>query len=186
MTSPSDSGPARRGDVVDDRGIRAYSWEWGDVPGQRRGLPWLGIFLVVFGALLLLRQFLPAYATAGSLITIALGIAFLIKWAVDRSTLALYAGVIVTSLGVPDLLEAAGVAGGPGLGTLCLGIAFLILAAFRASHGGGAGWQAYLGLILAVVGGSQVAVPAISGLVLPALLVIGGLYLLLRGSRQIT
>jgi hypothetical protein len=49
--------------------------------------------------------------------------------------------------------------------------------------GNGAGWQAYLGLILAVVGGSQLAVPGISGLVFPALLVIGGLFLITRANR---
>lgn len=183
MTTPSDTGPPRRGEVVDDRGVRTYAWEWSDTAGQRRGLPWIGIFLVVFGALLLVRQFLPAYATAGSLITIAIGIAFLIKWAIDRTTFALYAGVIVTALGLPNLLEASGVAGGPGLGTLCLGIGFLILAVFRSTNGGGVGWQAYLGLILTAVGGSQLAVPASSGLVLPALLVVAGAYLLVRASR---
>ena len=183
-TSSTDPGPPRRGDVLTDDGrIRAYSWEWGDLAGRRRGLPWIGLFLIVFGGLLLLRQALPGYTTAGSLIVLAAGLALLLKWAMDRSTLALYSGAVVTALGVPDLLAAAGLASGPGLGTLALGIAFLAIAAIRVASKGGLGWQAYLGLILAVVGGSQVAIPAIGGLVLPALLVIGGLYLLLRASR---
>jgi hypothetical protein len=182
--SRPDPGPARQGDVLTDAGrIRVHSWEWSDLAGRRRGLPWIGIFLVVFGGLLLLRQALPGYTTAGSLVVLAAGLALLVRWAIDHSTLALYAGAIVTALGVPDLLAAANLASGPGLGTLALGVAFLAIAAIRAATRGGVGWQAYLGLILTVVGGSQVAVPAIGGLVLPALLVIGGLYLLLRASR---
>jgi hypothetical protein len=183
MDASQDPGSARRGEVIEGRPtIHSMAWEWGDAQ-HRRGLPWLGIFLIVFGALLLLRYALPAYAGVGSLITLALGIALLLKWAIDRSTPALYAGALVSALGAPNLIEATGVVAGPGLGTLCLGIAFLAIAGIRAATGGGVGWQAYLGLILAVVGGSQLAVPAISGLVLPALLVVGGLFLITRANR---
>ena len=132
-----DPGPARRGEVIDrEPTIHTYSWEWGEV-GQRRGLPWLGIFLIVFGGLLLLRYALPAYAGFGSLITLALGIALLIRWAIDRSTPALYAGALVTALGAPNLIEATGLIGGSGLGTLCLGIAFLAIAGVRAASRSG-------------------------------------------------
>jgi hypothetical protein len=162
--------------------IHSYTWDWSDA-GRQRGLPWLGIFLIVFGGLLLLRYALPAYAGFGSLVTLALGIALLLKWVIDRSAPALYAGALVTALGAPNLIEATGLVGGAGLGTLCLGIAFLAIAGVRAASGGGVGWQAYLGLILAVIGGSQLAVPAISGLVLPALLVVGGLFLITRANR---
>jgi hypothetical protein len=182
-----DPGPALKGDVLTGDGrVRAYSWEWSNVAGpatSRRSLPWIGIFLLVFGALLLLRQALPGYATAGSFVVLAIGLALLIKWALDRSMLALYGGAVVTALGLPDLLSAAGIASGPGLGTLLVGVAFLIIAGMRAASHGGVGWQAYLGLVLAVVGGAQVALPALGGLVLPALLVVGGLYLVTRASR---
>ena len=117
---------------------------------------------------------------------LAFGLALLIKWALDRSILALYAGAVVTALGLPDVLSAAGIASGPGLGTLLLGVAFLAIAGIRAVSGGGVGWQAYLGLLLAIVGGAQVAVPTLGGLVLPAILVIGGLYLVARSSRSTT
>jgi hypothetical protein len=183
MQDTQDPNAARRGEVVDGQPtIHAYQWDWSDA-GQRRGLPWLGVFLVVFGALLLLRYAFPQLAGAGSLVTLALGIVLLVKWAIDRTAPALYAGALVTALGAPDLIEATGLVGGPGLGTLCLGIAFLAIAAVRAASSGGVGWQAYLGLILAVIGGSQLAIPAIAGLVLPALLVIGGIFLLVRAGR---
>lgn len=183
MHDTQEPGATRRGEVIDDRTtVRTYAWDWSDA-GQRRGLPWLGVFLVVFGALLLVRTTLPEYAGVGSLVTLALGIVLLAKWALDRSAFALYAGALVSALGAPDLLEATGLVGGPGLGALCLGIAFLAIAAVRAATRGGVGWQAYLGLILAVIGGSQLAIPAISGLVLPAILVIGGFFLLARANR---
>lgn len=183
MSDAQDTGRARAGEVIEDRAaIHAYSWEWTGT-SQRRGLPWLGIFLIVFGALLLLRYAFPTFVGAGSLITLALGIALLIKWAIDRSTPALYAGALVTALGAPNLIESTGVIAGPGLGTLCLGLAFLAIAGVRAASKSGVGWQAYLGLLLTVIGGSQLAVPEISGLVLPAVLVIVGVFLITRANR---
>jgi hypothetical protein len=179
--------PALKGDVLTDDGrVSAYSWEWSNVAGpagSRRSLPWIGILLLVLGGLLLLRLALPGYATAGSLVVLAVGLALLVKWALDRSVLALYAGAVITALGLPDILAAAGIASGPGLGTMLVGIAFLAIAGIRAASGGGVGWQAYLGLLLALVGGAQVVVPTLGGLVLPALIVIGGLYLVTRSSR---
>jgi hypothetical protein len=173
-----------KGDVLTDDGrVSAYCWEWSNVAGpagSRRTLPWIGIFLVVLGGLLLLRLVLPGYATAGSLVVLAVGLALLVKWALDRSVLALYGGAVITALGLPDILAAAGLASGPGLGTMLVGIAFLAIAGVRAASGGGVGWQAYLGLLLALVGGAQVAIPALGGIVLPALIVIGGLYLVMR------
>jgi len=176
-------GPNSGGRLPGDGDVRVYHWEWGPDDARRPGLPWIGIFLLVFGALLLLRQALPGYATAGSLVFLAIGLALLIKWALDRSMLALYGGAVITALGLPDLLAAAGIASGPWLGTLMVGVAFLAIAGIRAASRGGVGWQAYLGLFLAIVGGAQVAVPALGGLVLPAILVIGGLYLVARTSR---
>ena len=35
---------------------RVYHWEWGPDDARRPGLPWVGIFLVVFGGLLLVQQ----------------------------------------------------------------------------------------------------------------------------------
>ena len=35
-------------------GVRVYGWSWGRDEDRRPRLPWIGIFLVIFGALLLL------------------------------------------------------------------------------------------------------------------------------------
>lgn len=173
------------GDVIDG-GVRVRGWEWNDAGGapSRSRLPWFGIFLVVFGALLLLRQVYPSLETAGSLLFLAAGVAFLVSWLVNRGMGSLYLGSIITALAAPDLLAAAGVVRGPGVGTLCLGVAFLFIALVRASSGAGWGWQAGLGAILAVIGGSSLVVSGISDLIWPAILVALGTILLVRAASQ--
>ena len=169
-------GEARRGEVV-----RAYGWQWGPDERQRPGLPWIGIFLVVFGALLLLERFVPEFRLAGSAFLLAVGIVFLARWAVERGTASLYAGSIITALALPGVLEASGIVRGPGLGTLTLGIAFLFIALVRYTTAGGVGWQAWLGALLVVIGGAQVVLPGLGGLVVPALLVALGLVMVFGG-----
>jgi hypothetical protein len=170
------------GDVYDSGGVRIYGWEWNDIGGPRgrSRLPWFGIFLVVFGGLLLLRQVFPALETAGSLLFLAVGVAFLVSWLVNRGLGSLYLGAIITALAAPDLLAAANVISGAGVGTLCLGIAFLFIALVRGVSGAGWGWQLVLGLILFAIGASSVAVPGFSDLVWPAILVILGIAVLVR------
>jgi hypothetical protein len=173
---PERPGEARRGDVV-----RVYGWQWGPDERQRPGLPWIGIFLVVFGALLLLERFVPQFRLAGSAFLLAVGIVFLARWAVERGSASLYAGAIITALALPGVLEASGILRGPGLGTLCLGLAFLFIALVRYTTRGGLGWQAWVGALLVVIGGAQVALPGLGGLVLPTLLVVFGLLLVFGG-----
>lgn len=175
------------GDVIERGGsVRAYSWEWTELGGPRgRGrLPWFGIFLVVFGALLLLRTLFPALETAGSLLFLAVGVAFLVSWLINRGMGSLYLGAIITALAAPDLLVAAGVPDRSGLGTLCLGVAFLAIAGVRAASGGGIGWQAGLGAILALIGASSFALSGVSDLVWPVLLLVLGGFLLLRAGAD--
>jgi hypothetical protein len=166
--------------------VHAYRWEWSGVGGPRgrSRLPWLGIFLVVLGVLLLAQLWFPALATAGSLLFLAAGVAFLVSWLVNRGIGSLYLGSIMVALAAPGLLAAGGVVQGPGVGTLCLGVAFLFTAAVRWVSGGGVGWQAALGGLLAVIGAAQLAFPAFGVLVWPLALVIAGGLLLVRASRR--
>ncbi|HEX5829141.1 MAG TPA: hypothetical protein VFY23_16565 [Candidatus Limnocylindrales bacterium] len=168
--------------------VRVYGWEWSEVPGTRRGksrLPWFGIFLVVFGALLLLRQLFPSLETAGSLLFLAAGIAFLVSWLVNRGMGSLYLGAIITALAAPELLAAANIVEGPGVGTACLGLAFLFIAIVRATSGAGWGWQAALGGILFAIGLSSLALPNLSDLIWPIILVVlGGLLLVRAGTAR--
>ena len=173
------------GEVVDG-GVRVYGWEWNDVGGARgkSRLPWFGIFLVVFGALLLLRRVYPSLETAGSLLFLAAGVAFLVSWLVNRGVGSLYLGSIITALALPDLLAAANVVSGDGVGTLCMGIAFIFIGLVRAGYRGGLGWQIGLGVILLLIGLSSMALPNFNELIWPiVLLVIGGLLLIRAGRR---
>jgi hypothetical protein len=168
----------------DDSGVTYYAWRWGPDEERRPGLPWIGIFLVVFGGLLLLEQALPQYRGLGNIVLLAAGIASLIAWAIRRGTVALYAGAFLTALAAPGTYEAAtGTDLGPGWGTLCFGLAFLFIAAVRAVRGGGWGWQLMWGSILALLGAVEIVQPDIAGIALPLIIVAIGV-LLLVGSRN--
>jgi hypothetical protein len=81
---------------------------------------------------------------------------------------------------VPGLLNAAGIEAN-GLSTFSLGVAFLFIAAVRATSGGGFGWQVWFGGLLLIVGGASIAGASFAGLLLPMVLVALGLLLILRG-----
>jgi hypothetical protein len=174
-------GPESGGHAPGDGNVRVYTWEWGTDDQHRPGLPWIGIFLLVFGGLLLLQQLFPQFQAVGSVIVLAIGLAFLVKWAVDRGAASLYAGSIITALALPGLLNAAGIEAN-GLTTFFLGVAFLFIAAVRLATGGGAGWQLWFGGLLAVIGGAQIANAPLGGYILPVILVALGLLLIVRGA----
>jgi hypothetical protein len=173
-------------DRRDDRPahVEVYSWRWGPDEARRPGVPWIGVFLVIYGALLLGEQLVPEFRSLGNVALLAAGLASLVAWAIGRRTLALYAGAFLTALALPGAIEAAGVPLGPGWGTLAFGVAFLAVGAVRVSRGGGVGWQLWFGAILSLIGGSQAVRPDAAGYAFPVLLVLGGLILLIRGGRR--
>jgi hypothetical protein len=176
MTDPNVRLPAR------GTATRVYGWQWGPDEERRPGLPWIGVFLLVFGGLLLLERFVPAFRFAGSAFVLAVGLVLLLRWFVERRIGSLYAGAIITALALPDTLEALGIAGGPGLGMVCLGLAFLLIALVRWTSSGGIGWQAWFGAILTVYGLTRLAIPDLGQIIVPAGLVVVGVLILLRGS----
>jgi hypothetical protein len=103
---------------------------------------------------------------------------------VRRGTVALYAGAFLTAVALPGTIQALGQPLGPGWGTLFFGLAFLLVAAVRASQGGGVGWQALYGAILVLLGGSEVVKPDVADLAWPLILVAIGLVLLVRGRPR--
>ena len=165
------------------RPVHVYGWAWGPDEARRPGLPWIGIFLVVFGGLLLIQQALPAYRHLGDVLVLAAGLASLIAWLIRGGTLALYAGAFLTAAAAPGTLEGLGLALGRGWGTLFFGVGFWLVALVRVSRGGGWGWQATFGTILALLGLSAIATPGIASLVAPVFLVALGVLLLVRGRR---
>jgi hypothetical protein len=178
-------GPDSGGRSRADQDVRVHTWEWGTGTwgrGQERrpGLPWIGVFLLVFGGLLLFQQLYPQSQSLGSLLVLAIGLAFLIRWVVTRGTGSLYAGAIITALAVPPALTNAGLSR-EGLGTLCLGIAFLFIALVRLMGGGGLGWQAWFGGLLTVIGAVNLIQPQVGGLIVPIALVVAGVVLVFGG-----
>ena len=176
-TLPGQKPPPESGDV------RSYGWQWGRDEDRQPELPWIGIFLVVLGGLLLLDRALPEYVSIGNVIVLAAGLAFLLLWVLRKSTFMLYAGAFLTAAAVPNLVESLLARELDGLGTLSYGVAFLFIAAVRMSRGGGVGWQALIGGLLVALGASQLALPGAVSLVLPALLVVLGIILLTRGRE---
>jgi hypothetical protein len=173
--------PGSGGRAPGEADVKVYTWEWGPDQARRPGLPWIGIFLLIFGGLLLLQQLYPQFEELGSVLVLAIGLAFLVKWAVDRGTGSLYAGAIITALAAPGVINALGV-DVDGLGTFCFGVAFLFIAAVRAASGGGWGWQAIFGGLLALLGGVNMITPEVGGLVVPIALVLVGAVLIFGGG----
>lgn len=169
--------------MTGDPRVRAWAWRWGPDEDRRPGVPWIGIFLVVFGLLLLLERALPEYQKLGDVAVLAAGLASLAAWLIRRGTVALYAGAFLTALALPGTIEALGQPLGSGWGTLFFGLAFLFIAAVRAVQGGGTGWQALYGGILVLIGGTEVVKPDVANLAWPLILVAIGLVLLFRGAR---
>jgi len=176
-------GPDRGGRPLGVGDARVCHWEWGPDGSRRPGLPWVGIFLLVFGGLLLVQQVYPEFESVSSAFVLAIGLAFLVKWAIDRGTGSLYAGAIITALAAPGVLNALGIEA-EGLGTFSLGVAFLFIAAVRAASGGGWGWQVWFGGLLALVGLVAISSPTGANLIVPVLLVTLGAALLLRDAGR--
>jgi hypothetical protein len=165
-------------------GVRVYRWGWNPEEERREGVPWIGLFLLVFGALLLLERFVPEFRALGASFILAIGLAFLLRWVVRRSVASLYVGALITGLALPGVVAGLGIHEGPGQTQFFLGLAFLFIAAVRLASGAGVGWQAWIGVILTVLGGSQLIQPAVSDLILPILLVALGAAVVFRGWRR--
>jgi len=161
-------------------GVHVYGWQWGREEDRRPQLPWVGFFILIVGALLLVEKLASQYLVASNLVVLAAGLAFLIVWLLRRGTFALYAGAFLTASAMPGLFEGIGVFLGAGFGTLCYGIALLFIAVVRMTRGGGVGWQALIGILLVALGASQMAIPSAAELVLPILLIVFGVLLLTR------
>jgi hypothetical protein len=177
-TSDREPDPLRETIPPEQGPVRTYGWEWGREEDRRPKLPWIGVFLVMFGALLLIDRALPEFLTISNLLVLAAGLAFLILWLLRRGTFSLYAGAFLTASAIPGLLQSMNYPPPSGLGTVCYGAAFLLIAFVRATKGGGVGWQAVIGVILVALGTSEMALPGLTSYILPILLLAVGVMLL--------
>lgn len=176
------------------RAVRVNSWSWeAGWRDPRPRVPWLGIFLLLFGGLLLLQEAAPGAKVAGSAFVLALGIAFLLSWAVGRGGFSLFAGAILTGYGLPRLLIDMGAISGSGWDTLGFGLALVFISLVRAGGGRGhLGWLFLIGAFLAALGALEIAaarvpgMPDIGTLFWPIVLLVTGAWLVLRsaGARR--
>src|SRR3970040_2801986 len=83
--------------------VRVYDWQWGAEESRRPHLSWIGVFLVVFGGLLILEN--SVYGDLGNIAVLAAGLASLLAWVVRRGTVALFFGAVLTAAGVTGAIE---------------------------------------------------------------------------------
>jgi hypothetical protein len=151
---------------------------------------WVGGGLVALGVYLVLAATYPAVAAAGSGAVAIVGGLLLAYGASRRGGWAVYVGAVVLAGGLAGLGQAAGVLPGGGWTTLAIGIALLVLAAYRARRGPGSTPLAVLGAIMAVLGGVQAAgsvipgFPSLGQLAVPVLLGGIGLIVIVRAVRR--
>ena len=169
--------------TYDQGPIRVYGWDWGRDEDRRPQVPWVGVFLLILGGLLIFEQLAPQYRDLGNVVVLAAGLAFLVVWLLRRSSFSLYAGALLTAAAVPGLIEGVTQRSVAGLGTVAYGVALLFIAVVRAVSRGGWGWQLVFGLVLLAVGASEMALPDLADLTLPLLLVVLGVVLISRGRR---
>src|SRR5436190_1649842 len=82
-------GPDSGGRAPGESNVRVYHWEWGPDGARRPGMPWIGIFLLVFGGLLtLVGAVNVAGASLGGyvlpLLLVALGVLLIMRGSGNR------------------------------------------------------------------------------------------------------
>ncbi len=159
-------------------------WSWSSESAARGGLPFLGVFLVVFGVLLFLQSVVPG-TSFWSWLALAIGAASLIVYVSRRrapgSGFLLWIGVILVAVGLPSLLVAAGLLPErDGWSTLFLGVALVVLGLVRRTRPGVPA-SVWIGGILAIIGLSETALlPNLGDYLLPIAIIGIGAALVLR------
>jgi hypothetical protein len=151
-----------------------------------RGFPWLGVLLVLVGAGLLIQYFVPA-VSLGTLILLAISLAFLAGWIFGGSYGAMIPGLLILALAVARLVDELHVYSGPGTTSLCVAAAFLLIWLIAYTRGRRSTWPLWGVAIFGLIGGAQVAgriaaIPEL-GALWPLAIIILGILLLLNGRR---
>lgn len=161
-----------------------FGWSWSG--GGGRNFPWLGVLLVLVGAALLIQYFVPN-VSIGTLILLAIGVAFTAGWLFGRSFFALILGLLVLAVAVARLIDELGIYRGPGTTSVCVAAALLLIWLIGYSRGRRSTWPLWGAAIFGLIGGVQVAarltpVPDL-GAIWPALIIALGILLLLNARR---
>ena len=168
-------------------------WDLPELLADTSLTTWLGVGLLALGGYLVLSWFVPGIDLLGSLLLLIAGIVLLAQHLQrGAGAWALYAGALLTGVGagraIGDILP-----GSPhGLTAIGIGCAFLAIGYLRHTQAGGYGWQGTVGVVALVLGLVQLVLgllpgsPSVIDLILPAVLLGGGLVLLARARGQNT
>ena len=168
-------------------GREGDDWSLADALGGASLGQWVAIGLVVIGGYLLLAQLFPWVSFPGSLVMTVAGVVLLWQHFGHRAgPWALYAGAVLAAIGAVRVLGDIAPFPVQGETSLGLGIALVGIGYLRHTQAGGWGWQGWAGGIALAWGLIQLATgflpgaPGILDLVVPILILGGGLWLLLR------
>src|SRR3989337_1733264 len=116
--------------------------EWAGWSWARRGwnFPWLGVLLVLVGIGLLVQYFVPGVG-AGSLVLLAIALAFLAAWTIGGSSFALAPGLLILAVAVARLIDELNIYRGPGTTSLCLAGAFGLIWLIGYARGRRGSWS---------------------------------------------
>ncbi len=178
---------AAEASAADDRS----AWDLPELLADTSLTTWLGIGLLAVGGYLVLSWFVPGIDLVGSLIILAAGVVLLAQhFGRGARSWSLYSGAILTGIGAARLIGDI-LPGSPhGLTAMGIGVALLVVSYLRHSQAGGYGWQGIAGGVALGLGLLQFALgllpgsPAVIDLLLPAMLVVGGVLLLGRTRRS--
>lgn len=167
------------------RGPEWAAWGWA---GGGRPFSWLGVFLILIGAALLVQQIQPAIGLT-SLLVLAMGLAFGAAWLIGGAGWALVPGAVLLALAAARLGGELGYVTGDGWSALFVGIALLAVWVIGMVRGSRRGWTLWVGAILGLIGLAQVSdripgLPDLGWLWPAAIIAIGGALLLRARSRE--
>jgi hypothetical protein len=167
-----------------DEGPEWLAWSWSS---RGRRFPWLGVLLVLIGVGLLIQYWFPA-VSVGTIVLLAIGLAFIAGWLVGGSWFSKIPGMLISALAAAGLIREVDIYTGPGLTALALAVGFVViwlLGYFTARRYGWALWGAAIfGLIGLVQVSGQVTGITESGLFWPIVIIVIGLLLVLSTRRR--
>jgi hypothetical protein len=199
--TPGAEGPSTgSGSTVDEEFRRRYheersqepewmAWKWAE---RGRGFPWLGVLLVLLGVALLVQFAIPN-VSVGTLVLLAIGLAFLAAWLLGRSGFAMVPGVLFVALGSAELIEdlaLLGPAGAdvPGLASSALAIGFLLIWLLGYARNRRSTWPLWGAAIFGLIGVAQLSgrlvnIPEL-GALWPVLIILLGVLVILNARRR--